>query len=93
MDGVHDLGGTHGFGAVPYRPDDVGIHEVWERDVHAVVVALLGQGVANVHEFRHGIERMAPARYLASGYYERWMASSKRSSSTRGCSSPARSTR
>lgn len=75
MDGIHDMGGMHGFGAVPYRPDAVGISERWERDVHAMVVAIRNQGVANVHEFRHGIERMAPAGYLASGYYERWMAS------------------
>ena len=75
MDGIHDLGGMHGFGPISYVPEAPGIHDAWERDVHAMVVAVLGQGTCNVHEFRHAIERMAPAAYLAASYYERWMAS------------------
>ena len=27
----------------------------------------------NIDEFRHGIERMDPAHYLGSSYYERWL--------------------
>src|SRR5271170_4571897 len=31
----------------------------------------------NQDEFRHGIERIPPARYLASSYYERWLAAAE----------------
>jgi nitrile hydratase len=31
------------------------------------------RGIYNIDEFRHGIERMDPAHYLASGYYEHWL--------------------
>jgi nitrile hydratase len=31
----------------------------------------------NIDEFRHAIERIPPARYLASSYYERWLAAAE----------------
>ena len=30
MDGVHDLGGMHGFGPVPIEVDEPLFHEPWE---------------------------------------------------------------
>jgi nitrile hydratase len=33
----------------------------------------MGQGVANVDEFRHTVERLPPAEYLNSAYYDRWL--------------------
>ena len=33
MDGVHDLGGMHGFGAVPIEVDEPLFHEPWEGRV------------------------------------------------------------
>ena len=32
---------------------------------------------SNFDEFRHAIERIPPARYLASSYYERWLAAAE----------------
>ncbi len=31
------------------------------------------RGLYNIDEFRHGIERMKPAQYLAATYYEKWL--------------------
>jgi nitrile hydratase subunit beta len=42
--------------------------------VFAVQRVLLRRGVYNLDEFRDAIERMQPQEYLASSYYERWMA-------------------
>ena len=44
-----------------------------ERRVFAVTIATFGSGQYNVDEFRHGIERMNPAHYLATSYYEHWL--------------------
>ncbi|HXJ33013.1 MAG TPA: nitrile hydratase subunit beta [Candidatus Eisenbacteria bacterium] len=74
MDGVHDLGGMGGFGAVEVEPNEPVFHEPWEA--RAFALNFLGIGVLrayNVHEYRHAVERMDPAHYLAASYYERWL--------------------
>jgi nitrile hydratase len=75
MNGVHDLGGMHGFGAIRPRDHEDAFHADWERRVHALVLAARAQGIYNIDESRHGIERMPPAEYLRAGYYERWLSS------------------
>ena len=74
MNGVHDLGGMAGFGPILREADEPVFHEPWERRVFGLFMALLPQGVANLDEVRHAIERMDPAHYLASSYYEHWLA-------------------
>lgn len=73
MNGVHDLGGMHGMGAVAPEPAEPVFHAEWERRVFGVMFATFGGGHYNVDEFRHGIERMDPAEYLTSSYYEHWL--------------------
>jgi nitrile hydratase subunit beta len=73
MDGVHDLGGMHGFGPVEREKDEPAFHAAWEAAVYAINRASLVSGLYNLDEFRHGIERMDPAHYLRSGYYEHWL--------------------
>jgi nitrile hydratase len=74
MDGIHDLGGMSGFGPVEIEPDEPVFHERWEA--HAYALNILGIGILrayNVHEYRHAVERMDPAQYLGTSYYERWL--------------------
>src|SRR4029453_17346358 len=73
MDGVNDLGGMHGFGPVDREANEPPFHESWEAAVYAIMRASLGTGQYNLDEFRHGVERMDPAHYLRSGYYEHWL--------------------
>jgi nitrile hydratase len=73
MDGIHDLGGMHGFGSVEYDPDGPTFHHEWERRAFVSFVATLGQGFYNMDEVRHSIERMNPAEYLSARYYEKWL--------------------
>jgi len=70
VDGVHDLGGMHGFGPVPIEVDEPLFHEPWEGRVWAMWSAI---GATTIDRFRFTIEQMPPARYLASSYYERWL--------------------
>lgn len=73
MDGVHDVGGMHGFGRVPVD-DDARFHADWERLVFAIDHIEGAQGISNIDEKRHAIERMEPAAYLSASYFERWLA-------------------
>ena len=71
MDGVHDMGGMHGFGPVP--DDDAQFHADWERVVYGMDKIVKAEGAFNIDEKRHAIERMDPADYLRSTYFERWL--------------------
>jgi len=72
VDRIHDLGGMGGFGPVEVERDEPTFHERWE----ALVFALNSLGIVvlkayNADEYRHAVERMDPAHYLAASYYER----------------------
>ena len=73
MDGVHDLGGMQGFGKVEREEAEPVFHARWEVEVLAMMRAGGGRGVYNLDEFRHAVERMRPADYLAATYYEKWL--------------------
>src|SRR5215213_4810229 len=78
MNGAHDMGGMHGFGPVVREEDEPLWHADWERTVYGMQRAIRARGIINIDESRHGIERMPPAEYLASSYYERWLSSLER---------------
>ena len=68
MNGVHDMGGMHGFGRVEREEGEPVFHEPWEGRAYAMRRQLgpLGGG-------RPAVERLEPAVYLASSYYEKWL--------------------
>jgi len=75
MNGVHDMGGMHGMGPIPYEEDEPVFHERWEARVYALTRALRsGGGAWNLDAGRHELERLPPAEYLRMSYYERWAA-------------------
>ena len=73
MDGIHDLGGMEGFGRVEHTQAEPPFHEPWEAAARALMAVVAGAVDASGGEFRHSIERMDPAHYLASSYYEHWL--------------------
>jgi nitrile hydratase len=73
MDGIHDLGGMHGFGRVLVERDEPVFHHRWEGRVYALTGATGGSFVPNIDKFRHAIERIEPVEYLSAGYYGRWL--------------------
>ena len=73
MNGIHDMGGMTCFGAIRREDREPLFHADWERRVfgmNLVGMAFLGP----VDRARHAIERMDPAEYLTSSYYEHWLA-------------------
>lgn len=73
MNGVHDLGGMQGFGAVEREENEPVFHASWEAAMLAIMRAGGARGLYNIDEFRHAIERMKPAHYLSATYYEKWL--------------------
>jgi len=69
---INDVGGVEGFDLPQPELDEPAFHADWEAHVFAMNRALLDAGVYNLDEFRDAIERMPPAEYLASSYYEKW---------------------
>ena len=84
MDGIHDLGGMHGFGSVVVERDEPVFHAAWEGRVFALASLALAGGLANVDAFRHAIERLSPVEYLTAGYYGRWLAALESLAAARG---------
>ncbi|MBS37389.1 MAG: nitrile hydratase subunit beta [Thiotrichales bacterium] len=73
MDGVHDMGGMHGFGKVPFEADEPAFHHDWERRVWGLVGASTYPDTENLDAGRHAIERLPPHLYLSYSYFERWL--------------------
>ncbi len=73
MNGIHDMGGMTCFGPIARGENEPLFHSPWERRVFAMTMLAMGQ-VDTLDAFRHAIERMDPAHYLSSSYYEHWLA-------------------
>jgi nitrile hydratase subunit beta len=74
MNGVHDMGGMHGFG--PIERDNPQARVWFGTDWEARVCGMQDVCVPryfNLDAFRYGIERMNPAHYLRAPYFERWL--------------------
>jgi nitrile hydratase len=73
MNGIHDLGGMHGFGPVHPEPNEPVFHHDWERRAFAINLASGFLGRWNIDMGRYAREQMPPAEYLATTYYEHWL--------------------
>ena len=73
MNGIHDLGGMDGLGPINPEQNEPVFHDDWERRVFAMFISAFAGGHFNVDQFRHSIERMDPAHYLETSYYEHWL--------------------
>jgi len=68
---MHDMGGMHGFGPIAPQPDEPVFHERWEGRTFALVL-VTGATRLRTGSIRPAIERLDPATYLTSSYYQRW---------------------
>ena len=72
MDGIHDMGGMHGFGKVEPEPDEPVFHSQWEGRTLALNRAMGYTGIWTIDQTRAGIEALPPEVYLSSSYYRKW---------------------
>lgn len=73
MDGMHDLGGMHGFGPVPIEQQNYVFRYDWQRRAFALVQALASPTPYCADQHRQEIERIQPLDYLRLDYFERWV--------------------
>lgn len=73
MNGIHDMGGMTSFGPVRREENEPVFHADWERRAFAMGLASIAF-YGPVDRVRHAIERMDPAEYLTTSYYEHWLA-------------------
>lgn len=69
---MNDVGGMEGFGKLAVTESDPPFDADWEAHVYALVVVMVRRNVFNLDEFRDAVERIPPADYLVTSYYERW---------------------
>jgi nitrile hydratase beta subunit len=88
VDGVHDMGGMHGFGAVVEPGSEVAYHERWEPRIFAIQMLVGLEGLGAGPSGRPTREEMDPAHYLAASYYERWLYSAEQRLLRKGTIAP-----
>jgi len=88
VNGVHDMGGMHGFGKVAPDADERPFHATWEARVLAMQRAIRFARAWNIDMSRDAIERQPPQRYLAASYYERWLMGMETSAVEKGLIDP-----
>jgi nitrile hydratase len=73
MNGIHDVAGSDGYGAVVPDQDEPKFRNDWERTAFGFFSQGFAAGMFNIDEFRYGIEVMDPVDYLTHPYYAHWM--------------------
>jgi nitrile hydratase subunit beta len=73
VNGVHDMGGMHGFGPVEPERNEPVFHADWEARALAINRAMGYARVWNIDMSRAAIETLPPDVYLTRSYYEKWM--------------------
>src|SRR5258707_854176 len=70
MNGVHDMGGTHGMGSIQYERNEPVFHEPWEARVFALIRAVRAWRKWTTDASRHAVELIPAPEYLRMSYYE-----------------------
>jgi nitrile hydratase subunit beta len=90
MNGIHDMGGMHGFGPVIREENEPVFHEPWEGRAYGLFSRLGAKlpppypGVGRTY-----IERIPPATYLQMRYYDRFLESALQRAIAAGLITPA----
>lgn len=73
MNGLHDVGGMHGFGPIEIDPNEPVFHEPWEGRTFALLLAMGSHYRMTLDRSRFLMESFPPFDRVALGYYERWV--------------------
>lgn len=73
MNGIHDLGGMHGFGAIQADVHEPPFHEAWEGRAAGILEVMTFPAGFTVDRFRYLRETLRPDLYLTQNYYEQWV--------------------
>jgi nitrile hydratase len=84
VNGVHDMGGMHGFGKVVPEANEPPFHAPWEGRVLAMQRAMRHTRAWNIDMSRDAQERLPAPIYLSSSYYQRWALGMERNALEKG---------
>jgi len=84
MNGVHDMGGMHGFGSIPREENDRVFHAPWEGRMFGMLLAMGSHGVHDPDGLRSALERLEPSQYLTLSYFERWLQTTEKALQAKG---------
>jgi nitrile hydratase subunit beta len=73
MNGVHDMGGMQGMGAIQAEKNEPVFHAPWQGRAYAVTRAMGAWRKWNLDASRYQRELIPPADYFTMSYYERWI--------------------
>lgn len=73
MDGIHDVGGRHGFGPIEVTHADPPFPTEWEARAFGITKSVTAASDYSVDKFRYTREQLPPLEYLTSPYFEQWM--------------------
>ncbi len=74
MNGLHDVGGMHGFGPVIPEAEKPIFHAEWHKRAMALTLATSASGKWSLDESRFARESLTPKEMITLTYYERWIA-------------------
>jgi len=72
MDGIHDMGGMQGFGAIEVEHNEPVFHHDWEGRMYGISASRISSAQMTLDRGRFVIECIAPADYLNMPYYGKW---------------------
>jgi nitrile hydratase beta subunit len=84
MNGIHDMGGMHGFGEVTHEENEPVFHESWEGRVMGIRRSLVKHKIFEPYNFRFTVESLSPSEYLNSSYYERHLRAAENGAIAKG---------
>lgn len=74
MNGLHDMGGQQGYGAVAPDPDEPLFKAPWEARALALTLAMGAHGRWSLDRSRFARETLRPDQMVTLSYYHRWIA-------------------
>jgi nitrile hydratase len=89
VNGIHDLGGMHGFGAIEAEHDEPPFHAAWEGRGGGLLEVMTFPAGFTVDRFRYLRETLRPDFYLTQNYYEQWIYIAEQALLEAGMISPA----
>lgn len=88
MNGLHDVGGMHGFGPVAPTPAEPVFKHEAERRMFGLTMGLMAAGWCDGDGFRHAVEKLPPALYAREVFHENWLAACEAQLRERGLLQP-----
>ena len=73
MNGLHDVGGMHGFGPVRPTASEPPFKCEAERRMFAMAMQLMALGWCDADGFRFEVEKLPPQLYLREVFHENWL--------------------